>query len=110
VLPWPSNFNALAYALSGNGTVGPQGQPLRSGQLAVLGAGESVVLRADAVQDSRTNAFDVFLLGGVPLGEPVAAYGPFVMSSKAELIEAFEDYQAGRFGAIPADAIQPHRI
>jgi redox-sensitive bicupin YhaK (pirin superfamily) len=110
VLPWPAEFNALAYALSGNGTVGADRQPLRSGHLAVLGSGESVVLQADEQQDSHTPAFDVFLIGGVPLREPVAAYGPFVMTNKAELIEAFEDYQAGRFGEIPVDAIQPHRV
>ncbi len=110
VLPWPSEFNALAYALSGSGTVGAEGRPFRSGQLAVLESGSSVVLQADDRQESRSPNLEVFLIGGVPLREPVAAYGPFVMCSKAELVEAFEDYQAGRLGVIPADAIQPHRI
>lgn len=110
VIPWPKEFNALAYALSGRGTVGSAGQPISGGQLAVLGAGESVVLRADERQESRSPSLEVFLIGGVPLREPVAAYGPFVMCSQAELIEAFEDYQAGRLGTIPADAIQPHRM
>ena len=110
VLPWPAEYNALAYAMAGSGTVGPERRLLRSGQLAVLGAGESVVLQADQTQESRSPSLDVFLLGGVPLREPVAAYGPFVMSNKAELMEAFEDYQAGRLGTIPADAIQPHRV
>jgi len=110
VLPWPAEYNALAYAMAGSGTVGPERRPLRSGQLAVLGAGESVVLQADQTQESRSPSLDVFLLGGVPLREPVATYGPFVMSNKAELMEAFEDYQAGRLGTIPADAIQPHRV
>ncbi len=109
VLPWPAEYNALAYAMAGSGTVGTERRPFRSGQLAVLGEGGSIILRADEVQESRSPNLDVFLLGGVPLREPVAAYGPFVMSSQAELVEAFEDYQAGRLGTIPADAIQPHR-
>ena len=54
VLPWPAEFNALAYALSGTGTVGAERRPFRGGQLAVLGAGGSVVLQADATQESRS--------------------------------------------------------
>ena len=85
------------------------GQPIGMGQLAVLVDGDHVVLQADSQQDSRSPNLEVFLIGGVPLREPVFSYGPFVMSSKAEVIEALEDYQAGRFGLIPPHALQPFR-
>ncbi|HVT41716.1 MAG TPA: pirin family protein [Acidimicrobiales bacterium] len=105
VLPWPSEFNALVYALSGNGSVGTDARPLHTGQLAVFGAGDAVVLRADAMQESRHPALDVLVLGGRPIGEPVYAYGPFVMNTKAEIVQAFEDFEAGKLGTVPADHI-----
>ena len=108
-IPWPAHFNALAYVLAGSGTVGVENRPIRTGQTAVLVEGDSVRLRADAAQESRSPSLEVFLIGGVPLREPVVQYGPFVMSTKAEIMEAFEDFQKGRFGQIPSDAIQPHR-
>jgi redox-sensitive bicupin YhaK (pirin superfamily) len=104
VLPWPTNFNALAYALSGAGSVGGERRPFESGQLAVFGAGDTVTLEGDP---SRT--LEVLLLGGQPIGEPVAAYGPFVMNTRAELVQAVEDFQAGRLGTVPADGLRPYR-
>ena len=108
-IPWRRDFNALAYVLNGAGTVGPDGHPIRMGQTAVLADGDTPVIQADDRQESRSPAMDVFLVGGAPLREPVFQYGPFVMSTRQEVIEAFEDFQAGRFGHIPPEAIQPYR-
>ena len=106
-LPWPREFNALAYALAGRGSVGARGEPLRRGQLALFGDGDTVTITADARQDAHSPDLEVFLLGGQPIREPVAHYGPFVMNTKAEIIQAMEDYQAGKLGVIPAGRI-PH--
>ncbi len=105
VLPWPKNFNALVYVLSGTGTAGSAGQPVSTGQLAVFGAGDHLELRAAERQESRAPNLDVIVLGGQPIGEPVAAYGPFVMNTRAEIAQAFEDYEKGLLGTIPADHI-----
>jgi hypothetical protein len=103
VLPWRPDFNALVYALSGDGTVGTDGASIGSGQLAVHGAGDTLVISADRRQDARHPAgLDVYILGGQPIREPVFAYGPFVMNTRAEVVQAFEDYQAGRLGSVPA--------
>jgi redox-sensitive bicupin YhaK (pirin superfamily) len=98
-LPWPADFNALAYVLSGRGHVGPDGQPLDEGQLAVFAGGDAVTIRAAAAQPQAANGgWEVLVLGGLPIKEPVARYGPFVMNTRAEIIQAMEDYQAGRLG------------
>ena len=104
-IPWNPSYNALAYTLSGDGTVGPDGAPVSSGQLCVLGAGDAIEMRANELQDSRHPNLDVLLLGGRPIREPLAAHGPFVMNTRAELITAFEDFEAGRFGTIPVEHI-----
>jgi redox-sensitive bicupin YhaK (pirin superfamily) len=101
-LPWRQDFNALAYVLAGRGTVGAEQRPIEAGQLAVFGAGDTVTVAADVSQGSNSPQLDVLFLGGQPIREPVVAYGPFVMNTKAELVQAFEDYQAGRLGSIPA--------
>jgi hypothetical protein len=101
-LPWPVEYNALAYVLSGSATVGVEGRPLQAGQLAVLGAGDFVSVGASERQDSRTPTVELLVLGGLPIREPVAWGGPFVMNTKAEVLQAFEDFQRGRMGQVPA--------
>jgi redox-sensitive bicupin YhaK (pirin superfamily) len=108
-VPWNREFNALVYVLSGRGTVGPVGHPIQQGQLAVLGSGDRITVTADAGQDSNRPAMEVLLLGGQPIREPVFQYGPFVMNSKSELVQAVEDFNAGRFGTVPPNALMPHR-
>ena len=104
-LPWNPAYNALTYVLAGQGTVGLDRSPVEMGQMAVHVDGEYLELSANASQDSRTRAFEVLILGGEPIREPVATYGPFVMNTRAELQQAFEDYEAGRLGQIPAEHI-----
>jgi redox-sensitive bicupin YhaK (pirin superfamily) len=109
-LPWRPDFNALVYALAGTGTVSGSRRPIRMGQLAVLGGGDSVTVSADASQESRSPTLDVLVLGGQPIREPVAAYGPFVMNTRDELVQAFDDFQAGRLGTIPAEPHPGHDV
>jgi redox-sensitive bicupin YhaK (pirin superfamily) len=107
-LPWNPEFNALAYVLAGSGTVGgggsvgsasvgsaSAGRPIRMGQTALFGRGDVIDLAAD----SRGESMEIFVLGGKPIREPVAMAGPFVMNTKSEVVQAFEDYQAGLLGA-----------
>ncbi|MFC9303188.1 pirin family protein [Streptomyces albidoflavus] len=101
-LPWREEYNGLAYVLAGRGTVGTDRRPVRTGQTAVFGAGSALTLRADESQDGHAPDLEVVLLGGKPLREPMAHYGPFVMNTRAELQQAFEDFQAGRLGTVPA--------
>src|SRR3954447_6408689 len=104
-LPWRADFNALAYVLSGRGTAGAAGAAIEGGNLVVFGPGDSFTLTA-ATGDEP---LEVFLLGGLPLREPVAQYGPFVMNNRAELQQAMDDYRAGRLGSIPAHGLRPYR-
>ena len=107
-LPWDPSFNALVYVLAGSGFVGSEKRPIEMGQLAALNEGDWVRLSADARQDSRTDNFELLVLGGQPIGEHVEHYGPFVMNTRAEIIQAMEDFQAGRLGVIPAHALMPY--
>ncbi|KAA2285606.1 pirin family protein [Arenimonas fontis] len=89
----PEGHNAFLYVYEGSARVG-EGQEaatVGAGELAVLGPGERVRVEGREA-DTR-----LILVAGRPLNEPVARYGPFVMNTQAELRQAFEDYQAGRF-------------
>jgi len=104
VLPWNPLFNALAHVVKGSGFVGIDHHSFVVGQTAVFGTGDTITLEASAHE-----ALDVILLGGQPIGEPVEQYGPFVMNTRAELQQAFDDYQRGRLGTVPAGGVQPFR-
>jgi redox-sensitive bicupin YhaK (pirin superfamily) len=109
MLPWPRQFNAIVYALSGDGFAGVEQRPLQSGQLAVFGSGDALVLRTAARQPSvARRGWELLILGGWPLREPVARYGPFVMNTRDEIYQALEDYHAGRMGTVPVGRA-PHR-
>jgi redox-sensitive bicupin YhaK (pirin superfamily) len=89
----PADHTVLVYPLVGPVTVA--GRTLSEAELGVLGPGDAVELTGpdDGVPS------EVLLLSGRPLHEPVARHGPFVMNTRAQLIEAMDDFQAGRFAS-----------
>src|SRR5688500_8638830 len=101
-IPWRADYNALVYVLAGHGSAGAERVPVQAGQLAVLGPGNALRVAAAERQESRSPNLDVLILGGRPIGEPIAWAGPFVMNTRDEVMQAVTDYQAGRLGSIPA--------
>ncbi|MCC7632717.1 pirin family protein [Stenotrophomonas rhizophila] len=89
----PPGHNAFAYVFEGGMTVGQDAdaRPVARQELAVLGGGELLQLQAGA------DGARLILVAGRPLREPVMRHGPFVMNTKQELMQAFVDFQEGRF-------------
>ncbi|EQA37867.1 pirin family protein [Leptospira inadai serovar Lyme str. 10] len=96
----PNGFTALAYPFVGSGTV------IDSEAETEVEEGETIYygneMGAIALRAPQDFEWEVLILGGVPIQEPVARYGPFVMNTSTEIQEAFEDYSAGKMGEIPA--------
>jgi hypothetical protein len=101
-VPWNQEFSSLAYVLSGRGYVGAERRPVEEHELVVFGAGDSVTVGAAPSQPADSPNLEVLLLGGLPIREPIAHYGPFLMNTREEILQAVEDFQAGRMGVIPA--------
>ena len=89
------------YLFQGRLSVGPDRREVTDGQLAIFGNGEAIHLAVDSEAEEPAR---FLLFGGVPIREPIARYGPFVMNTREELIQAFDDYQSGRMGVIHRQA------
>jgi len=102
-VPWNPTFSSMAYVLSGRGYAGAEQRPVEEHQLVVFGPGDVVTIgAADTQQDDYSPNLEVLLLGGLPIREPIAHYGPFLMNTKQEILDAIEDFNSGRMGKIPA--------
>lgn len=91
-LPTPPGHNVFIYVFDGSVHImsDKKGGLIPRGEIALLDAGNELVLRSDT--DARC-----LVVGGKPLGEPVARHGPFVMNTQEEILQAISDYQSGRF-------------
>jgi redox-sensitive bicupin YhaK (pirin superfamily) len=94
----PSDYNAFAYIVEGEGSFGAESESATDGQMVLFAQdGDEVTIENPA---GAKATLEVLLIGGLPLNEPIARYGPFVMNTEREIHQAFEDYRLGRMGAI----------
>ena len=108
-IPWNNAFNAIGYVLSGNGYAGVEMEAVYSGQVVLFGAGDFIRFTASYIQESRSDKLEILLLGGQPIGEPIAWNGPFVMNTREELVDAYRDYHSGHLGTLHAGENVPIR-
>jgi len=92
-LDLPSGHNAFVYVYRGAMRIGAGGETAAAAQMALLETSPE----ADGVALACDVAARAILVAGRPLGEPIAQYGPFVMNTREELIQAVNDFQSGRF-------------
>jgi redox-sensitive bicupin YhaK (pirin superfamily) len=98
----PRGYNGFVYVVDGEVSVGSERRRVNRGELAVLTTeGDDVSFQAPLETAAR-----LLLVGGAPIGEPVARYGPFVMNTRREILEAIEDLQRGRFVASSVGALR----
>jgi redox-sensitive bicupin YhaK (pirin superfamily) len=94
----PGSYNAFAYVVEGNGLFGAEGERAGDGQMVLFAQdGDEITIENPTAAKA---ALEVLLIAGVPLNEPIARYGPFVMNTQTEIRQAIDDYQQGRMGAI----------
>ena len=94
----PSDYNAFAYVIDGQGLFGDERQRVLDGQMVMFAPDGNDVRIENALDSDRS--LEVLVIAGLPLNEPIARYGPFVMNTKEEIYQAFEDYRMGRMGEI----------
>jgi redox-sensitive bicupin YhaK (pirin superfamily) len=94
--PVPADHNAFAWVFKGTATLGDPAKPVAEGHMATFGPGDAVRI---AVPDDGAET-ELLLLSGRPINEPVARYGPFVMNTKQEILQAIDDFRNGRMGRI----------
>ena len=104
-LDWNPAFNAMAYVLDGTGSAGPDNRAVSAHDLVVFGPGDAIRLTAGLTPTESGSGLDVLLLGGLPISEPIFHYGPFLMNTREEVVQAIDDFQSGRMGTIPAAVI-----
>jgi hypothetical protein len=94
----PNDYNTFAYLVEGEGLFGADNESAVDGQMVLFAQdGDEVTIENPA---GASATLEVLLIGGLPLNEPIARYGPFVMNTEREIHQAFEDYRRGRMGAI----------
>ena len=97
-LPLPDGFNGFAYVFAGECAVGRDAERIRSGEMAILSNDANSV--ALAAPPEAATPPELLLIAGAPIGEPIVRYGPFVMNTQEEIVQAVQDYQNGRMGEI----------
>jgi redox-sensitive bicupin YhaK (pirin superfamily) len=103
IQPIPKEYNTFAYVINGEGLFGPAEKQkiAKTGQMVVYDKdGEGVAISVAAATSTNKSALDMLLIGGVPLNEPVARYGPFVMNTNEEILQAAKDYRNGKMGEV----------